>query len=166
MTQRTTIEISKEYLHFAAAHFTLFSATERENLHGHNFHVQLDATAPVGCDGLTFDYNVLKTALKAMCDALDEQVLMPGESPYLEVEDSDDYVTVVFAGERIPFLHRDITVLPLRNVTVEELAQYFLDSLRARNEIKELEIERLTLRCASGDGQWARAEWSQAEKSE
>jgi hypothetical protein len=27
----TTIEITKDYLHFSAAHFTIFSATEREN---------------------------------------------------------------------------------------------------------------------------------------
>jgi hypothetical protein len=37
--RRTVIEIQKEYLHFSAAHFTIFSATVRENLHGHNFHV-------------------------------------------------------------------------------------------------------------------------------
>ena len=29
----TTIELEKEAFHFSAAHFTLFSATERENLH-------------------------------------------------------------------------------------------------------------------------------------
>ena len=71
MMQSTTIEISKEYLHFAAAHFTLFSDTERENLHGHNFQVTLDAEAPIAEDGLTFDYNILKKALKQMCDDLD-----------------------------------------------------------------------------------------------
>ena len=77
----TTIEISKEYLHFAAAHFTLFSATDRENLHGHNFQVTLDAEAAIQADGLTFDYNILKKALKQLCDDLDEQVLMPSETP-------------------------------------------------------------------------------------
>ncbi len=160
---QTTIEISKEYLHFGAAHFTIFSATERENLHGHNFHVTLNATAPIGEDGLTFDYNVLKKALKEMCDNLDEQVLMPTQSPHLAVEQDNEYVTVVFNGERIPFLHRDITLLPVRNVTVEELAQHFLDNLRERSEIKTLDIRQMTLRCASGDGQWARAEWPNKE---
>jgi 6-pyruvoyltetrahydropterin/6-carboxytetrahydropterin synthase len=91
----TTIEISKEYLHFAAAHFTLFSATERENLHGHNFQVTLDATATVHDDGLTFDYNILKKALKALCDGLDEQVLMPSKSPYLSVTNDDAYTYVI-----------------------------------------------------------------------
>jgi len=155
----TTIEISKEYLHFAAAHFTLFSATERENLHGHNFHVTLDANAPVQNDGLTFDYNILKKALKSLCDDLDEQVLMPTESPYLHIEEQDDYVWVTFAGERIPFLPRDLTLLPVRNVTVEELAQFLLNKLLAEPPIQALAIDELVLRCSSGEGQWASATW-------
>ena len=157
--QYTTIEISKEYLHFAAAHFTLFSATERENLHGHNFHVTLDATATVHEDGLTFDYNILKNALKALCDTFDEQVLMPTRSPYLQIEQTDDYTVVIFNGERIPFLARDLTLLPVRNITVEELAQYMLDQLLERSEIKALNIADMVMRCASGEGQWARATW-------
>ena len=31
-TALTTIEISKDYLHFNSAHFTIFSAAEREDL--------------------------------------------------------------------------------------------------------------------------------------
>ncbi|MDG1125810.1 MAG: 6-carboxytetrahydropterin synthase [Pseudomonadales bacterium] len=160
--QNTTIEISKEYLHFAAAHFTLFSATERENLHGHNFQVTLDADAPMQDDGLTFDYNILKKAVKQLCDQLDEQVLMPTRSPYLEIDEQDDYTYVVFNGERIPFLQRDLTLLPIRNITVEELAQYLLAKLLEREDIKALDIDNMLLRCASGEGQWASAKWSSA----
>ncbi len=159
----TTIEISKEYLHFAAAHFTLFSATDRENLHGHNFQVTLDATARIAADGLTFDYNILKKALKALCDELDEQVLMPTQSPYLEIEKDNQYTFIVFNGERIPFLDRDLTLLPVRNITVEEMAQYFLDKLRHRPDIAELDINHLVLRCSSGEGQWATASWFRQE---
>ncbi|MBT7335684.1 MAG: 6-pyruvoyl tetrahydropterin synthase [Gammaproteobacteria bacterium] len=159
LTNTTTIEISKEYLHFAAAHFTLFSATQRENLHGHNFHVNLDATAAIQSDGLTFDYNILKNALKQLCDTLDEQVLMPTLSPYLKIETADDYITVIFNAERIPFLPRDLTLLPVRNITVEELAHYLLTQLRAQPEICALDLDHLLLRCASGAGQWATAEW-------
>ena len=160
--QNTTIEISKEYLHFAAAHFTLFSPTERENLHGHNFQVTLDADAPMQDDGLTFDYNILKKAVKQLCDDLDEQVLMPTRSPYLEIDEQDDYTYVVFNGERIPFLQRDLTLLPIRNITVEELAQYLLAKLLEREDIKALDIDNMLLRCASGEGQWASAKWSSA----
>ena len=41
------IELSKEYLNFSAGHFTIFSATERENLHGHNFQVRGAVTAAI-----------------------------------------------------------------------------------------------------------------------
>ncbi|MEM9624379.1 MAG: 6-carboxytetrahydropterin synthase [Pseudomonadota bacterium] len=156
----TSIEISKEYLHFAAAHFTLFSATEREHLHGHNFQVALDIQAPVGNDGLTFDYNILKTAVKGMCDALDEQVLMPEHSPYLKIERDADYTYILFGDERIPFLDRDLTLLPVRNITVEELSFYLLNELREQPAINSLDIREITLRCSSGEGQWATARWS------
>lgn len=154
---KTTIEISKEYLHFAAAHFTIFSATERENLHGHNFHVTLDATAAIAEDGLTFDYNLLKNALKALCDELDELVLMPEASPHIQVEADDHYIYILFADERIPFLRRDLKLLPIRNVSVEELARYLLARLRAHTSIIDLDISHMVLRCASGAGQWASA---------
>jgi 6-pyruvoyltetrahydropterin/6-carboxytetrahydropterin synthase len=158
--QNTTIEITKEYLHFAAAHFTIFSHTERENLHGHNFQVTLDADAPMHEDGLTFDYNILKRAVKKLCDDLDEQVLMPTLSPHLVIDQQQDYTYVVFNGERIPFLQRDLTLLPIRNITVEELAQYLLQRLLEIEEIQALDIDHMLLRCASGEGQWASAKWS------
>jgi 6-pyruvoyltetrahydropterin/6-carboxytetrahydropterin synthase len=125
----TRIEINKEYLHFAAAHFTIFDESNRENLHGHNFQMALNATAEIGDDGLTFDYNILKHALKSLCDELDEQVLMPTQSPHLNIHHGEDYVFVEYA--------------------------YFLDRLRGLPEISALSIRQLELKCASGDGQWA-----------
>ena len=65
-----------------------------------------------------------------------------------------------FNGERIPFLDRDLTLLPIRNVTVEELAHYLLDTLRRREEIQALDVQHMVLKCASGEGQWASAQWS------
>lgn len=155
----TRIEISKEYLHFAAAHFTIFDAQHRENLHGHNFQVALDAEAEIGANGLTFDYNRLKSALKSLCDEFDEQVLMPSGSPHLQITEDQQYTYVHFAGEKIPFLARDLTIMPVRNITIEELAQYFLERLCAMPEIQALSIVRFELKCASGDGQWATAQW-------
>ncbi len=161
MSDNTTrIEISKQCLHFAAAHFTLFNATEREHLHGHNFQVTLDAEAKIQDNGLTFDYNILKKTLKSLCDDLDEQVLMPEKSPYLTIEVDESYTYLVFNDERIPFLDRDLTLLPFRNVTVEELSHLLLDRLVQRKEIRTLAIDSLYLRCSSGEGQWASAEWA------
>ena len=154
-----TIEISKDYLHFNAAHFTLFSATEREDLHGHTFYVQATVQGQVGDDGLTFDYNVFKDALKALCDGLDEKVLLPERSPHLRLEQRDGYLVALFADERIPFLPRDVLTLPVRNITVEEMAAWFLERLRENPQIAGLDIVSLQVRVSSGPGQWAGARW-------
>ncbi|MEM7216802.1 MAG: 6-carboxytetrahydropterin synthase [Pseudomonadota bacterium] len=161
-TSITTIEIAKDYLHFSAAHFTLFSATERENLHGHNFQVAIDIEAEVDETGLCFDYNIVKDAVRAICGELDEQTLMPAHSPWLSVDREDGMVIVRFADERMPFLERDVLVLPVRNITVEELARWMLTRVRAEERIAALPVRRLVLRVASGPNQWARAEWQAA----
>ena len=163
MKPRTaTIEIAKEDIHFSAAHFTIFSATERENLHGHDFFVAATASGPVGDEGLSFDYNALKTLLRALCKRLDETVLLPGESPHLDVQLSADCVTAVFASERLTFLPRDVTVLPVRNITIEELSAWFVAELSGDESFLALPVESLHLRVSSGPGQWGGARWEQA----
>lgn len=158
-THVTRIEIAKDYLHFGAAHFTIFSATDRENLHGHNFFVTADVDCTVGPDGLAFDYNIIKQELKALCDRLDEKVLLPEQSPWLQLANDGPYMIALFNGERIPFLPRDVLTLPLRNITVEELASYFLQSLLTTPRIAALPLMALVVRVSSGPGQWAGAHW-------
>jgi 6-pyruvoyltetrahydropterin/6-carboxytetrahydropterin synthase len=159
-TNHATIEIQKEYLHFSAAHFTIFSATERENLHGHNFQVEAILDGEIGDDGLCFDYNEIKNRLKTLCNELDEKVLLPEQSPYLTITHDEDYVVATFGIERIPFLPRDVSTLPLRNITVEELAHWFISCIVGDTSFNELPIDSLTIRVASGPGQWASSSWA------
>ena len=132
-------------------------------MHGHNFFVAADAVGRIGEDGLCFDYNALKLRLRALCEALDEIVLLPTRSPHLTVAEGDDDVIVTFAGERLSFLRRDVKLLPLRNVTVEELAQYFVNELAADRGFLDLSIDSLQLRVSSGPGQWAQATWERPQ---
>lgn len=155
----TRIEISKEYLNFSAGHFTIFSATERENLHGHNFHVRCAVTAPVGPNGLAFDYVDLKRVLKALCDTFDERLLLPERSPYLRLERQEGQVLVLFADQRMSFLERDVLLLPIRNVTIEELAPLLLARLRDSRELVGMGLRSIELGVSSGTGQWAVATW-------
>ena len=154
-----SISIAKEDMHFSAAHFTVFSAGERENLHGHDFYVAATATGPIDAGGLCFDYNRLKSRLRALCAELDETVLLPTRSPHLEVRAEADACHVAFGSERLRFLRRDVKLLPVRNVTVEELAHWLLGELTAAEGFAELPIETLELRVSSGPGQWAGATW-------
>jgi 6-pyruvoyltetrahydropterin/6-carboxytetrahydropterin synthase len=156
----TSIEISKDYLHFSSAHFTIFSAEKREDLHGHTFYVAATIDAVVGEDGLAFDYNLLKAKLKDLCDELDEKVLLPERSPYLTLTQETDYLIASFADERIPFLPRDVLTLPVRNITVEELAPWLLERLHGDEQIAALNLKKVQLRVSSGPGQWAAASWT------
>lgn len=157
--QSTTIEISKDYLHFNSAHFTIFSATEREDLHGHTFFVKALITCPIDDNGMAFDYNIVKSALKCLCDELDEKVLLPEASPHLRLAEENGYLVATFGQERLPFLARDVRTVPVRNITVEELAPWLLDSLRDDQAIRQVAMDRLEIQVSSGPGQWARASW-------
>lgn len=158
----STMEIAKQALNFSIAHFTIFSATEREDLHGHNFQLECQVTAPLGEDGLMFDYGLLKTLLRQLCDAIDEKMILPARSPYLEIVEDGGYTVAIFNGERIPFLPRDVLVLPIANVTVEELSHYFLEQLRKAPVITDNDVVALRVRVSSSPGQYGIADWSKS----
>ena len=161
MKRYATIELTKEYLKFSAAHFTLFSATVRERLHGHNFAVSASFRAPIGEHGLCFDYSSFKKKLAVICNSLDEYLLLPGRSPYLQIRQSGSFYLVKFNNEEeMPFLVADTLILPLLNISVEELADYILGQLLADDEIKQAEIDLIEVSVSSGPGQWGTRSWS------
>lgn len=156
------IEIEKQALNFSAAHFTIFDQTEREDLHGHNFQVVCHMTGPVGEDGLMFDYALIKRALKNLCDSIDEKTLLPAHSPFLGIEETDDMIIAHYGDERIPFLKRDVLVLPIANTTVEEFSHYFLNQILAMPDFEDKGVTALTVKVSSSPGQQGCAEWELA----
>ncbi len=162
MTRFTTIEVNKENMKFSAAHFTIFSATERERLHGHNYSVFLAITAPVNDNGMCFSYGEIKDRVRAICDSLDEYTLLPEQSPYLRLEREGDYWKVGFADEVLWFLASDVLVLPIRNATVEEFARYLLERVRQDESfLRDNGVTGLTVKVSSGPGQCGSASWQQ-----
>jgi 6-pyruvoyltetrahydropterin/6-carboxytetrahydropterin synthase len=159
VTRLTRIQLSKEYLKFSAAHFTIFSASERERLHGHNFAVAAEIIAPVGDNGLCFSYGDFKAKLELLCQKLDEYLILPGASPHLKVAIQDNRYEVRFADEFMSFLVADTLVLPIRNTTVEEFSAYLLEQLLQDPDIRRYQIERIELKVSSGPGQWGSATW-------
>jgi len=153
----TRIEISKEYLHFNSGHFTIFSDTDREDLHGHTFYVKALIDSAVDVTGLAFDYNLVKQRLKTLCERIDEKILLPERSPFLSLAEEDGYLVATFANEKLPFLPRDVITLPVANITVEELAPWFLTALLDDPAICGLRLPRVEVSVSSGPGQWASA---------
>lgn len=159
-TQTTTIELFKEEMKFSAGHFTIFSANERENLHGHNFTVYVAIEGVVNANGMLADYGGYKRLVIERCKAWNETFMLPGESPHLRVVEDGGRVTALFADEAIPFLKRDVTILPVKNVTLEELSRVFGEGLVAdQQKLADDGVVGVTVKCASGPGQWASWQW-------
>ncbi len=159
----TRIEVYKESMKFSAAHFTIFSASERERLHGHNFSVYAMIEAPVGDNGMCFSYVELKDRLRALCATLDEYMVLPKLSPYLRIENAEPHWRVRFSDEEMFFLQADTKVLPIRNSTVEEYSRYLLQEvLEDDTFIDESDIQRIEIKVSSGPGQSGSATWQRA----
>lgn len=156
----TTIELFKEAMKFSAGHFTIFSADRRERLHGHNFTVEVQLTGELDANGMMGDYGHYKRVVLALCQSLDEYFLLPGRSPHLRLHADGEQLVAEFAGERIPFLRKDVLVLPIRNVTVEELARYLCARLLDEGAITATApIHAVTVKVSSGPGQSGSATW-------
>jgi 6-pyruvoyltetrahydropterin/6-carboxytetrahydropterin synthase len=157
MEQLTTLYIDKEAHKFSAAHFTIFSASERERLHGHNYSVSARIVAPMGENGFAADYNVYKSRIARLCDELDEYLLLAGDSPHQVIAEEGDFYRVEFAGQKMLFLREDTIVLPILNATVEEFSRYLLSKLVALSDGED--IREIELCVASGPGQRGCTTW-------
>ena len=163
MEQLATLYIDKESHKFSAAHYTIFSATERERLHGHNYSVSAMIAAPMGDNGFAADYNVYKNRIKTLCDELDEYMILPEHRPHQAIEEDGDNYRVRFNGEEMSFLKSDPLVLPLRNATVEEFSHLLLARLLVLSGSDV--IAEVQLCVASGPGQKACARWSAMDEA-
>jgi 6-pyruvoyltetrahydropterin/6-carboxytetrahydropterin synthase len=158
----TTIELFKEGMKFSAGHFTIFSATERENLHGHNFNVYVSLTANILENGMCFDYGIYKKRINELCKEWNEIIILPAKSKYLKIEKDNTYTYAIFNNERIPFLDRDIILLPIENATVEEFSYLILQKLISNpNELEEFKIKEIVVKVFSGPGQCGSSSWKE-----
>ena len=160
MTELTTLETHKADMHFSAGHFTIFSATEREPLHGHNFTVGISIVTEIDDNGIAFDYGIYKRKIKKICERFDNYFLLPTQSPHLKIEEEGDYTIATFNKERMPFLKKDIILLPIRNISLEDLSAWFINELtQDKAELTQYKIHAMTIKVYSSPGQSASATW-------
>ena len=156
----STVELQKESMKFSAGHTTIFSATEREPLHGHMYTVYLGLTTWVEDNGMTFDYRYYKERIHALCKHLNQTFLMPQHSPYLEYAEDESYYYFTFNHKKMCFLRDDVTLMPRSNITVEELSGWFVKELTQDQEaLVSHRIERLVVKIFSAPGQSASHTW-------
>lgn len=159
----TTVELQKESMKFSAGHTTIFSATDREPLHGHMYTVYLALTTWVEENGMTFDYRYYKERIHKLCRYLNQTFLMPQFSPFLEYAEDKEYYYFTFNHKKIPFLKEDVTLLPVTNITVEELSRWFVNELiKETEELDRHRIDKVIVKVFSAPGQSASHEWQRS----
>lgn len=164
MPRIATLELHKEALDFSAGHFTIFSATEREDLHGHNYSVSVAFEIEITDNGMSFDYRIYKNILQKLCGKLDRKFLLPAQSQFLTLEETEEFLLAHFNREKIPFLKRDVVVLPICNVTIEELSNWFLQELiEDREALKKHRVRSVMVKVFNGPEQSGGAQWKCAD---
>lgn len=120
------IHLQKENFKFSCSHFTVLSEKTAEHLHGHNYQLRV-ALKVKDLDpnlGFAFDFNEIKPLIKNLCDEVDEKILLPDSSPYVHVTKEESQILVQFTHRKYSFPKEDTILLPIRNVTSEELARW------------------------------------------
>jgi 6-pyruvoyltetrahydropterin/6-carboxytetrahydropterin synthase len=143
-------------LHFNAAHFITFNQS-CENLHGHNFHVRLEAQGDNTSDAFVVDFVLLNQLAAGICRELHDGVLLPTESKEIDVSERADGLIEVQSYDRQFILSRESCVLlPIPNTTAEMLAKHIsdrlLEELAGQNALGNL--RKLEVAVEEADNQW------------
>ena len=139
------VQVSKDYLVFASAHFITFRGHQCESLHGHNYRVGVMVEGDVDAECLfVLDFSVLKRIVRSLADEIDHKVLLPTENPKLAFRTDGEMLHVDYFGKpTYVFPRSDCALLPIQNSTAEMLAQYL--ALRLRTELSKEGHTHLTL---------------------
>lgn len=160
MQRSAIIEIHKEELKFSAGHFMLLSATQRETMHGHDYQVHATFNALIKQNGMAFDCRDYKERLLKICQSLDYRFILPSQSEYLTIVEEAEHWVVRFGTQKIPFLKQDAVVLPVCNVTLEELSNWFLQQVITNNkELQETGIQGIMIKIFNGRGESGATNW-------
>ena len=139
------VQVSKDYLVFASAHFITFRGHQCESLHGHNYRVGVAVEGAVDAECLfVLDFSVLKAITRRLVDEIDHKVILPTLNPKLAFREEDGRIAVDYFGKpTYVFPRSDCALLEIQNSTAEMLAQYL--GSRVRDELALSGYTHLTL---------------------
>ncbi len=150
-----SVSIDPGGLRFSAAHFITYDG-RCENLHGHNFHVRVDAHGDNSDNELVVDFVLLTRHAEAVCNRLHDRVLLPGTSPLVQQTCENGLVHVRSCGRYFAFPEDSVCILPIANTTAEMLAWYIGDQLLTtlRETTDVANIAMLEVAVEEADRQW------------
>ena len=101
MQSNFRVQVSKDYLVFASAHFITFRGHQCESLHGHNYRVGVAVEGAVDSECLfVLDFSVLKQITRQLVDTIDHKVLLPTLNPKLAYREEGDRIASTTSASR------------------------------------------------------------------
>jgi 6-pyruvoyltetrahydropterin/6-carboxytetrahydropterin synthase len=142
-----TIHVSTDDLLFSASHFITLEGGLCEALHGHDYHLAVEAHGPLNSSQYVIDFVVLHEVVKSILMKLDHRTLLPQNSTHIKIRTIGNELEIVSGSHRWVLPKDDCVLLPIANTTSEMLAQYLAvqisDGLSARkiNPPKHIKVE-------------------------
>ncbi|MFO0748685.1 MAG: 6-pyruvoyl tetrahydropterin synthase family protein [Myxococcota bacterium] len=128
-----SVRVYKQYFNFGSAHFLIFGDGSREELHGHNYKVEVAVEGETIAGDLVLDFILFKPIVKGICDELDHRMLLPAHNPNLVLTVLEDRIEALYRdGSFFCFPRKDVRILDLPNTSTEMLARFIAKEILAR----------------------------------
>ncbi|HEU4613755.1 MAG TPA: 6-carboxytetrahydropterin synthase [Kofleriaceae bacterium] len=152
------IVIAREQYKFSCAHMTVFPDGTKERLHGHNYTVAvaIDVDSVALADMIPF--TPIKQALGELCATFKERVLLAQHNPHFEIVRDDGELEFRLCGERYVLPRGDALLVPVDNISVEQLAAHVASVLRGKLSVLDApHVRALEVTVEESPGQGASA---------
>jgi 6-pyruvoyltetrahydropterin/6-carboxytetrahydropterin synthase len=141
----------KVNIRFSSAHI-LPTHKKCDVLHGHSYAIHCKVYGKKNEEGMVLDFNTLKSNLREIADTLDHKVLIPEKNRYVKVLKEE--VEICKDSKRYVFPLQDCALLPIENVTAENLSEYILQELLDKMDLPR-NVEKIEIGVDEGLGQGA-----------
>jgi len=125
-----SVQVTKDYLVFCAAHFVTYGEGQCEHLHGHNYRLTVTLHGSLDEHAIVYDFVILKERLRDLVNELDHRTLLPTQNSLLGIKDEGKNVTVHYKLRKYSFPKEDVVLLEIPNTTAEMLAKWFAQGIR------------------------------------
>lgn len=152
------ISIAREQYKFSCAHMTVFPDGTKERLHGHNYTIAVALEVNTIELAKMIPFAPLKDALRELCAAWKEHVLLAAHNPHLAIVRDDRELELTLCGERYVMPRGDALLLPIDNISVEALAAHVAQLLAAKLASPTAVALEVTVEESPGQGATCRTE--------
>ena len=127
------LEGKKQKLGFSSAHI-IPNHAKCGKIHGHNYFIDIKAEGNLNSDNQVIDFGTIKNHVRKICQKLDHKMLLASKNENSKIKDLGDNINIKIDKKEYNIPKEDIELLPLTNITAEELSRYIAKILTPQIE--------------------------------